>query len=527
MELSSKSIKSENAFQSPAPLQTAVLLLVFNRPEVTALVFEAIRQARPPRLYVAADGPRSGRADEAEKCAEVRSIATAVDWPCKVHTLFREQNIGCRFAPQTAIDWFFDSEEEGIILEDDCLPHRDFFTFCEWALNAYREDKVVWHINGNNFDCAEALFEAKPVGFSALAQVWGWATWRDRWKSYQGNPFYLMESAQLAMSNWLLSPIARINKISHISNLQRGLDAWDYQWQVAILNQRGLTVSCASNLISNYGDGADATHTFLDNRVRLKMRSISTPMEYVQPSLSRRLTDWYENNMGLGNIRHAAKWLIKLQSKRLKASLRRFLSKILFRGLKPIVVAGTGRCGSTLLFQAISEGLVLHRFHLGTGSWLGRTVIGLSREHAERLSNVVSGFPVYKTHDLFDSKYANCAKYIFIHGDPLESAQSVELMVIKHGMIWFDEHLYNLSSQGNIGDLFEKDILGYENQMSSWLAGDRAVFSLKFEEIWERNDELSDYLGFEVNFPVRRSRVPKEGAEGYNIELFRRLRALA
>ncbi len=120
-----------------APLKTAVLFLVFNRPDTTAQVFDAIRKARPPRLYVAADGPRANREGEAEKVAKVREIATAVDWPCEVRTLFRDANLGCKRAVSGALDWFFGEEEAGMVLEDDCLPHPDFFRFCDALLERY------------------------------------------------------------------------------------------------------------------------------------------------------------------------------------------------------------------------------------------------------------------------------------------------------------------------------------------------------------------------------------------------------
>ena len=112
-------------------LKTAVLFLVFNRPNTTRQVFEAIRQAKPPRLYVAADGPREGKLGEVECVEEVRTIVTAVDWPCEVKTLFRDKNLGCKEGVSSAITWFFEQEEQGIIIEDDCLPHLDFFSFCE------------------------------------------------------------------------------------------------------------------------------------------------------------------------------------------------------------------------------------------------------------------------------------------------------------------------------------------------------------------------------------------------------------
>ena len=109
----------KNTFVTDKTLTAPVLFLIFNRPETTQQVFSAIKKAKPPRLYVAADGPRSDYPYESEGCEIVRSIATNVDWDCEVKTLFRETNLGCGLAVTSAIDWFFEQESEGIILEDD------------------------------------------------------------------------------------------------------------------------------------------------------------------------------------------------------------------------------------------------------------------------------------------------------------------------------------------------------------------------------------------------------------------------
>ena len=127
---------------------TPVLFLIFNRPDTTKQVFSAIQKARPPRLYVAADGPRSENPSEATSCELVRSIALNVDWECEVKTLFRDQNLGCRLAVSQAICWFFANEPEGIILEDDCLPSQSFFWFCHELLEEFRYDKQVVAICG-------------------------------------------------------------------------------------------------------------------------------------------------------------------------------------------------------------------------------------------------------------------------------------------------------------------------------------------------------------------------------------------
>ena len=122
-------------FSPPYSLNTAVLFLVFNRLDTSKQVFQAISQAKPPRLYVAADGARVSKEGESEKVQAVRDyIMQNIDWKCEVKTLFRDENLGCKYAVSGAITWFFQNEEQGIILEDDCLPNQSFFWFCEELL---------------------------------------------------------------------------------------------------------------------------------------------------------------------------------------------------------------------------------------------------------------------------------------------------------------------------------------------------------------------------------------------------------
>jgi GT2 family glycosyltransferase len=165
-------------------LETAILILLFNRPETTIRVFDKISQIKPQRLYIASDGPRKNFDGEKEKVKKVREIATRVDWPCEVKTLFRNENLGCKKGVSSAITWFFEQEEQGIILEDDCVPNLDFFTFCESLLDRYAEDERVSVITGNNFQNNKWRGDASYY-FSKYNHCWGWASWRRSWKDYR------------------------------------------------------------------------------------------------------------------------------------------------------------------------------------------------------------------------------------------------------------------------------------------------------------------------------------------------------
>lgn len=245
-------------------LKTAVLFLVFNRPDTTKQVFNAIRQARPPRLYVAADGPRRSREGEMEKVEQVRQIATAVDWPCEVKILFQTENLGCKSAVVEGIDWFFNHEEQGIILEDDCLPHSDFFMFCENLLNRYSADEKIWVITGDNFQNGRRRGEASYY-FSRFNHAWGWASWRRAWsKRDMEMKFWPQWKQSHDWKDWVSDGLERKYWEENFDRVFRNeIDTWDFQWTASVWFHRGVTVIPNVNLIKNIGFGVDATHTLV------------------------------------------------------------------------------------------------------------------------------------------------------------------------------------------------------------------------------------------------------------------------
>lgn len=257
-------------------METAVLFIVFSRPDTTARVFEAIRAARPARLYVAADGPRAGRAGEAERCAEVRRIATAIDWPCTLHTLFRDANLGCKRGVSSAIDWFFENEAEGIILEDDILPQPAFFPYCEALLDRYRDDQRVAMISGCSF-IGDPAQQADYV-FSRYLHVWGWASWRRAWQHYDVDMAGWPGRAASARLVQVLGGRADVIAYwtSAFDAVQRGdIDTWDYQWVYSSWMADMLAIMPNGMLIDNLGYGDGATHTAGDAPVYVRTARVA------------------------------------------------------------------------------------------------------------------------------------------------------------------------------------------------------------------------------------------------------------
>ncbi|PMQ01812.1 MAG: nucleotide-diphospho-sugar transferase [Dictyoglomus sp. NZ13-RE01] len=244
-----------NQFNKP------ILFIVFNRLDTTKKVFDQIRKIKPPKLYIASDGPRNE--SEKLKVLQVREfIMKNIDWSCEIKTKFREKNLGVGFGPNDAITWFFSEEESGIILEDDCLPSISFFEFCNELLDLYKNNKKVGVIQGfNPFPRENYLYS---YFFSKYDLKWGWATWRDRWE-YQD--MYTIDWPQVKKSNFL-SKISRGNRLVKLywelvfDQIHRNPSlAWDVQFTYQILKRNLLTIVPKKNLILNIGYREDASST--------------------------------------------------------------------------------------------------------------------------------------------------------------------------------------------------------------------------------------------------------------------------
>jgi hypothetical protein len=261
-----------------------ILFLVFNRPETTQRVFEAIQAARPSRLYVAADGPRPARSDEASRCEAVRRLATAIDWPCELHTLFRSENLGCKLAVSSAITWFFEHESEGLILEDDCLPDPSFFTYVDELLERYRGDERVMWISGDNFISSHWKPPASYY-FSRYPHIWGWATWRRAWRHYDVDMLEWSRNDKDAFLQRRLLGLrrARVHWRKTFDIVSTGgIDTWDYQWTYACWRADGIGCLPDVNLVSNIGFGAGATHTISaeSKHANLAVASLTQPLRH-------------------------------------------------------------------------------------------------------------------------------------------------------------------------------------------------------------------------------------------------------
>ena len=236
-------------FVYPNMLTTPVLLLIFNRPDTTEQLFHAISQIQPPKIYIAADGPRLNIPGEKELCLQTKAIFEKINWDCTIKTLYREQNLGCCNAVKSAIDWFFEHEEMGIILEDDCIPTNSFFTFSECLLNRYHSQEQLMMIGGlslfkNDFNYPNDYY------FSSFSAIWGWASWRRAWKKMNLN----VTKEDLVYFNKIQNLTIRKSYVDTLNAvIEHKINTWDVQWMLSILKNDGACINPIKNQIRNIG----------------------------------------------------------------------------------------------------------------------------------------------------------------------------------------------------------------------------------------------------------------------------------
>lgn len=333
-------------------MQTPVVMFVFNRPDLTRRSLAAIRQTKPEKLFVIADGPRPGNADDERLCKSVREVFDEVDWPCEVVTRFAERNRGLDPNIETGIDWVFTQVDQAIFIEDDCIADPTFFVFCEELLERYRDNKSVWMITGDTHEVPESFFHDNSYDFATWASVWGWATWADRWRAHRAlfdrqhagpdEPARLVPPHRAVPAPPHPDALVSESGRRHFSRVAEDVDPtsyfWDHHWWVTIINQNGLSAVPRHNLVENDGYGEGATNVRAQKESN-PARALDLPIRHPAAVVRNRAV---EEELELVMVRTDS-WLPRVAKKVirplwLRAIVRRIITQpTIWRGVRKVL----------------------------------------------------------------------------------------------------------------------------------------------------------------------------------------------
>ena len=307
-----------------------VLVLSFNRPDTTAEVMAQVAKYRPRDLFLFSDGPREDRSGERELVEQTRAVLEAdLSWKPTVHRLYHEQNHGLFRGVSGAIDWFFSHVDEGIILEDDCVPHPDFFGYCDELLGKYRDDERVWCISGDNSAELRISGDAS-YGFIRDPLIWGWATWKRAWGHFDHtmDGWPAMRHSQ-EFSRMFPDRVERRVRRENFDRYLNGVDAWAFKWKYTVQTHGGLVAVPGVNLVSNIGwNRDDATHTTGNSMRAAKPALPILPLDHPDDVA----IDWQANNdfvesRGLGVKKYRWRYQLDKRLRRLRRAVGRAIKR--------------------------------------------------------------------------------------------------------------------------------------------------------------------------------------------------------
>lgn len=236
-------------------VETPVLFVTFVRPDYARQTWEGIKATKPKTLYFYSNKGRAEKEGEVERNNEIRSYINEIDWDCDLHIFFREECVNVYDSLRGAIDWLFDNEERGIILEEDCVPTKAFFSFVDQMIEKFKEDKRVWCISGDN------IIKQNPSGydymFSHLHAMYGWASWRDRWRMVNWDHLYIKETIDEHIYYRLFKTKeqakAKEKALSNMEDMLYRTKCWDYIFGLCMDQYHALTVQPKEHLVKNIG----------------------------------------------------------------------------------------------------------------------------------------------------------------------------------------------------------------------------------------------------------------------------------
>lgn len=260
-----------------------ILILAFNRPKHVMRAMEAVRAYQPNSLYLACDGPREKKEGEVELVTATRkAMLDAVDWECKVKTLFREKNLGCAQAVYEAITWFFDHEEYGVICEDDIVFSLEFFKLCEDLLPRYAENKQIMCINSMNPSMRTDI--SNTYVYRYRSSCWGWASWRRAWAKMDMSMTAVpkLKYSSLIKKLGLFEGIMTMKYFKDGYNKLPYYNSWAYRWYLSVLANNGLVIIPGVNLSKNIGTngGAHFESEGIDPYFNLPIGNVKWPLQY-------------------------------------------------------------------------------------------------------------------------------------------------------------------------------------------------------------------------------------------------------
>jgi hypothetical protein len=261
-------------------IKSAILITGYNRYDyIKNLLKLTIKTKR--KIYISIDGPKNIKDINIQKKITNLIISQKNS---KIKYKVLNKNYGCQKAVLLALKWFFSIERQGIILEDDLVPSKFFFAFCEKMLIKYKNNQNIFSISG--FSPLNLENKKQSYFFSKYFMCWGWATWRDRW--LVARKFLLKKDNNwlklLDREEWKNSKLNQLEekyfKIIYKKIIAKEIDSWAFLWLLIGVSNCSKFLIPYKSLVKNIG-----TSIFGANNVPSRIKKNKKLTYYIKKKL--------------------------------------------------------------------------------------------------------------------------------------------------------------------------------------------------------------------------------------------------
>jgi len=280
----------------------SVLIVGYRRADNILKILEICKDSGVSNIYISVDGPKSGNVDGIDDHTKIQNNLTKFKstFSGNLTIYLRERNVGCAASVMSSCDWFFEQTEYGVVLEDDCLPTKDFFIFAKNIEPRIFNDKEIWLACGTQF--APKVFTNNSATISQYALTWGWVTSKMKWFEIRKSIFE--NSQKKVKGNPRLENNDKVYWEAGARRAYQGFtDVWDsvlvYRMQV----ENKYSILPPENLITNIGNDFAATHTKVQN-IFLNRKSGVYINSEMRINKNQNLDIWIRKNVYNISIRH-------------------------------------------------------------------------------------------------------------------------------------------------------------------------------------------------------------------------------
>ena len=236
-----------------------VLLFVYNRPQHTRQLLESLlanKEAADSELFIYSDGPK----DENDRAAvdEVRRYVRQIEGFAAVRLTERKQNQGLANNIIDGVTTVAGQYGRVIVLEDDLRVSPYFLKFMNDALETYRDEPRVGHIQACDYTRSPILPDTFLIKWTGS---WGWATWDRAWKLFNPDGAELLRQLE---ERKLTKTFDFNGKYGYTRMLRKQVEgknnSWAIRWNASLFLKDVLSLNVGKALVQNNGFDGTGTH---------------------------------------------------------------------------------------------------------------------------------------------------------------------------------------------------------------------------------------------------------------------------